>query len=101
MASISVSFDTKTKKMTATVDGKAVADVVGVHFMPSWDRDDEYACELVTMYEDEDAGTKTVTRIVAAECEPDGRPVEGMPGFVSYHDVQSVAAKDIEKYFQK
>lgn len=74
MAKIRVEFDTVDKTLTATVDGKAVADVYGVSIYrgyccgPDGDADDmPYRCELTTLSENEDDKTEYWTRVTAAE----------------------------------
>lgn len=109
MAKISIEFDTKTKELTAAIDGKAVANVVSVQMYPSWDDDDEFRCVITTAAEDEETDIKSITNLVASET-PQAKTLIAaktgaaesvmFPGFVeSKSTMESKALKDIVAYF--
>lgn len=112
MAKISIEFDTKTKELTASIDGKSVANVVSVQMYPSWDDDDEFRCILTTAAEDESTEIKTVTQLVASEtlqgkeliaAKAGAAESEHFPGFIENKSTaESKAIKaiqDIEAFF--
>lgn len=91
MANISVTFDTKTKKMAASIDEVTVANVMGVRLGLAGREDDgeKYYCELMTASKDKDNGMTTYTHVMAAEMAPkdiETQPVDGLEGFVGYVD---------------
>jgi hypothetical protein len=67
MAIINASFDTKTKSIEVSMDGAAVANVWGVNFSKSYDDDEKYHCEIMTLAKDKDNGTMSYTRLMANE----------------------------------
>jgi len=90
MAKMTVEFDTDTKKMTASIDGKAVEHVRAAEVYPSWDKDDEFRCVFVTRATDEKTNITEIRQLVAAETNrakaavKDGSGVASAeyPGFV-------------------
>ena len=67
MATISISFDTVTKKMTAALDGAELPDVVGVNLFTSYDDEDEFECRLMQCREDDATDIRYVTTLCASE----------------------------------
>lgn len=81
MAVIGITFDTKTKAMACTLDGQAVANVVGAYLGRRYDSDTKYACELVTASADDEADLTTMTRMVASALADPGWPDAAVAGF--------------------
>lgn len=67
MAKMVVEFDTETKKMSASIDGKPVDNVKAAEVYPSWDKDDEFRCVFVTRATDEKTGITEVRQLLASE----------------------------------
>ena len=67
MATISISFDTVTKKMTAALDGAELPDVVGVSLFAAYDEEDEFECRLVQCREDDASDIRYMTTLCASE----------------------------------
>ncbi len=105
MAKISFTFDSKEKSFSATIDGKAVENVVGVELYPSWDDQEKFRCSIVTAVKDEKTDIQTVTRLMASESLAAKSHVQAtespaFPGFVFVTDTsESKAHADILKFF--
>lgn len=102
MAKILAEFDTKTKELTASIDGVKVENVICIDIHPSWDDDTTFRCCLTTGVEDKEMGIRTMTHMQAAEkvnAKPD--QVEStFAGFLeSKSTSQSKAHKDIASFF--
>jgi hypothetical protein len=67
MAKIQVEYDTVEKTCAVSVDGTALANVVGVQFGLGYGKKGEYRCEVMQMAESEDDDMYAMTRIVAGE----------------------------------
>lgn len=113
MAKIVIEFDTVDKTMSASVDGKAVADVVEAYvskrYSMSGDGDDEvsYGCSITTMAEDEESDIRTMTRLCASESlegqriiAAEGPQKSPVDGFVIV-DKTSSLQKDIASFLGK
>lgn len=86
MAKMSFEFDTETKQMSASIDGKAVPNVAVVQAYPSYsDEGDEYTCSFMTRYKDETTGI-TETRHICASAAPLAVESEEFPGFYELRD---------------
>jgi hypothetical protein len=89
MAAIVATFDTKTKKLVVTQDGKAVADVMYVSLGRRYDYDegevseDQFSICISTGYEDEESDIRTYTSLCANEqgdvVEKESRTVKSLP----------------------
>lgn len=109
MATVSVSFDTVTKALSVTVDGKAIADVDSVNIYKRYSYDDEddkgFMCSVETRSEDKGEGTMTFTRLCASESVEAKRladlPVPSdIPGFV-LTEAKGKAQSDIHEFFNR
>jgi len=67
MAKIVAEFDTQTKELSVTMNGKAVKDVSVAYFMADWEDKKKGFVELSTVSTDENEGMAQVTRIMASE----------------------------------
>jgi hypothetical protein len=73
MAKINFEFDTATKEMTLTMDGKSIDNVMGISCYKNsgmYGEDsggDDYSCSISTMTQSSDEGYKTFTNIVAKD----------------------------------
>ena len=98
MAEILVKFNTTTKTLTASIDGKELENVYAVSgylCMPGYEDDDndedEYDFCITTCSKDEESGIHTHTRISAAELpsgksiasQKDSFSVPELPGFIA------------------
>jgi hypothetical protein len=66
MAEVIITFDTKTKAMTATMDGEQIPDVCGIYMSCCYEGE-KMRCEIMQCAEDEENDTRTYTRICASE----------------------------------
>lgn len=104
MAKVNVEFDTVSKALAVTMDGKPMDNVVGVNLYRSYDDDDEYSCSVQMLNQDEVADTRTMTCVYASEGKRPEHAVasDKFPGcWVEIKAVASKAARDIAAYFAK
>lgn len=102
---INSSFDTVTKALDVTVDGKAVANILGISISLGYRDDDQYYCELSTGTKDADNDCWQMTRLTASNT-PAGRSLAstGLPestvyvGWIPTSD-QTKTQKDIAAFF--
>lgn len=66
MAKITAEFDTNSKELSVSVDGKAVDNIYAFTVDKCYD-DDGFCCSLMTLVKDEQNDTRTVTRMVASQ----------------------------------
>lgn len=108
MAKIVTSFDTVSKELEVSIDGSAVANVVGVEMYPSWDDPDEFRCCVVTSSKDESNDIRSVTQLCASETPRAKELVRSragiesklFPGFVEFVAPRvSKASRDIAAFF--
>jgi phosphoribosylcarboxyaminoimidazole (NCAIR) mutase len=105
MAKVAIEFDTVEKTMSATIDGSAVPNVVGVNLYKSYSsKKDEYSCEIVSAVESEDDDMRAYTRICAAEgakarelAHAGATPAADFPGFVAVAVEDPAAAAAVLK----
>jgi hypothetical protein len=71
MAQIVITFDTKDKTMSATLDGAAIDNVLGCTLYQGYD-EDSYRCEIMTGTHDKDTDIRSYTRLIASETK-DGK----------------------------
>lgn len=101
MGKINVSFDTATKAMEVSIDGKSVGDVAEVSLFKTYEDGDgdnpEYGCSILTVGKDESSGVRVYTRLCASESQQGKDAVERgvatkspLPGFVSVEAVSKV-----------
>lgn len=87
MATIAINFDTVEKTMSCTMDGEAVANVVGCYVHSGY-KDGEYSCELMQYEKSPDGDYAKMTRIVASdtrrgkELAAAGAKSSSLPGFL-------------------
>lgn len=108
MAKISVEFDTTSKVMSCSIDGKAVKDVTGISVYQSYDDTDLFRCSIVTMTKDEDADIDIYTNLVASESAAgdaavkNGSPMSTEhPSFVQVNGGEMTVCREIGDYFSK
>lgn len=93
MANISISFDTISKKMTATKDGVEIPSVCGAYLGRCYNKenatDDDFRLEVMSASQNTD-GTSVYTRLIASESKD---------GFVVAEDAEKELYKDIVDYF--
>lgn len=98
MAKINIEFDTVSKDMSATIDGKTLDNVHGASFY-NYGMGDDFSCEICTCQRDEENGMSTHTRVIASE-SIDGKKLndflvnEDIPGFKI---IQTEGVKAAEK----
>lgn len=110
MAEMLIKFDTETKKFSATVDGKAVANAVGAEVYP-WsfgdkEEDNEWRCSITAYKRDEATGISETLRLCASQTadaaaakKAGGTPSSEFPGFVEVVDKNSKAEAAIADLF--
>lgn len=101
MAKILVEFDTVEKTLSASIDGKAVADVYGVSLYRGWADDDDvvpYRCELTTRSEDDTNKLCRYTSVVASDGTTTTTPAK--PADPPAEDKKDLAA-DVEQYLSR
>lgn len=103
MAKISIEFDTVAKTMSATIDGKAVDNVISASLYKSMYSDDEneFRCSLVTMTKDKADDICTYTQVSASESnDAVGKPSPTFAGFVEkVIELMSKAQAHVHNYF--
>jgi hypothetical protein len=67
MAKVNIEFDTSTKEMTVSMDGKALPNVmsVGIYKGYGMDGGDDYSCSIMTKEDYTDDGYQSYQQIVA------------------------------------
>lgn len=105
MADIVASFNTKSKELSVTVDGKAVANVFEASFYKSYSDEDDFRCGIGTCEKNEDDDCVTMTRLMAA-ASPEGKLLaksvaedKAFPGFLAVKNTTSRVEAEILKHF--
>ena len=71
MSKMTMSFDTVTKAFEVMIDGVVVDNAVSLSVYPSYDKEDEFRCCVLTKTEDEVSDMHTMTQICASESKKD------------------------------
>lgn len=71
MAKMTMSFDTISKALEVSIDGKKVENCVSLSVYPSWKEEDEFRCCVLTRTKDEASDMETMTQICASEAKKD------------------------------
>jgi hypothetical protein len=108
MSKVVMSVDTETYDCSITVNGTAVDNVQGLHFMKYKDYEGNYKVGVdIYAYTQDDNGVKTFTTIVAKDSlagreaiKAGAVPDKPLPGFV-IKDSQSEIHRQIAAYFTK
>jgi hypothetical protein len=99
MAEIHAKYDTKTKNLAVSCDGKAMADVhslrIGRAYADGGYSDDKYDLDMATLTKDPEHKTTHITHLSASE-KPDGT-VEFVPVDAKSAKLQA----DIQKYLNR
>lgn len=72
MATVNISFDTKTKKCSVTMNGSPVSNVERIDIMKGYgvdENDDAYMMDLVLKEKDKDEGVQVMTNVMARKQE--------------------------------
>jgi hypothetical protein len=102
VAQIAIAFDTATKKMVVTIDGKAVENVTEAQVYPSWDDPEEYRCMVMTRSADKDSGITTMTMLMAEETKAGkSGQASAFPGFTQVVTKPDSLKAAIEKFLLK
>ena len=104
MATVDISFDTKTKALVVSIDGEAVPDVQHVHIGRSWDwdGDDDDACICInTSTKDEENDIRHYHNMSASKkyAERGEVPSKRFEGFVEKPRKGLVLQNAIAAYF--
>lgn len=65
MAKINIEFDTSTKEMTVSMDGKALPNVMSVGIYKGYGGEEDYSCSIMTKEDYNDDGYQWYQQIVA------------------------------------
>lgn len=71
MATVNISFDTKTKKCSVTMNGSPVSNVqeIMIHKGYDVDSEDQYMMDLILKEENKDEGVRVMTNVMARKKE--------------------------------
>ena len=103
MAKVNVEFDTKTKELSVTFDGKAVANVYGISLSKSYysdsDNENPYSLNLMTLdaTQQKEEGYQSMQQIVAKDSSDAGDAVKQGAGTHPEHSDFLLLKKTVAK----
>lgn len=111
MAKINVEFDTGTKEMVVTMDGKAVANVEQISLSRgnyyAENPDEAYGCSILTLVKNEEESYKAYTQIIASDTNAGKQAIADgagahpeFPGFVALNDAKSAINDEVSRLFK-
>jgi hypothetical protein len=113
MAKLNIEFDTSTKELSVSFDGKKLDNVYSVSLSKAYgygeDEENKFGCSLMTMDEYKDDGYRHMTHLVAKNSSEAEKLIrEGavshpdFPDFVHLKDTQSKNyAKQLSEYLRR